>query len=383
MDGMPLRYFALFSVFLLSSCGPIASKKASIEGATGGNNTTTPTTDPTVGTTPTETAGFFVKLSNTDAVSYTHKADVSYGSDAGTTNWDTECRIDVGTAKSAADLFCITEMEELDLYFTKLKVQYHLPASMCSYVRLRPYYFYAFEPGTGPTTVSYEVYSDGTIVDHLNSVGGSPYCKYNYTGQYAGAPNCCIGNYSQTVVTYASDGSSSPEVSAGSWGGLQSACLSGPAMDTQEKTTNGFPRVTTTYIEGTGINTTYDITANRSSMISTRRIISNVRTANFYKPSEHTGGIPIGMQAPSAVSGSTATQDTYDFECLDRAGELNARIRLMIREWNTDTDVNGDDNFVEGGDPDLEGDEVNFPGMVSNDHYDWKDFGDNYPSSDL
>jgi hypothetical protein len=69
--------------------------------------------------------------------------------------------------------------------------------------------------------------------------------------------------------------------------------------------------------------------------------------------------------------------DTYEFQCLDTAKEIKNRIRLMIREWNTDAD------FVEGGDPDAGGAEGSFPAEPNNDYLDWNDFGDTYPASNL
>lgn len=374
MDGMPLRFFKYsafaLTVATLSACGSaVNTEKTKIPGPTYSSDNTTTTPDPG---TVVNSLGFFLNITNTTFTSILHEADNTYGSTVGTTNFTTDCKISDDGNAVGTDLFCVAEVQELDLYFNTLTLQYHVPSNMCTYFRLSPYYFYSYEPGSGPSQASHDVLANGTIVDNLNTVNGEPYCNYDYRS--ASGPNCCIGSYTDVTVTYASDGSFVRSQSTKSWGGAVSNCLQGPAMTTQVKSTNGFPRATVYYVSGTGINDIYTMTHSLS------QISSNVYTANFYNLSDNSGSKPISLQAPAAVSDSAlqiAPNDTYDFQCLDKAREIKSRIRLMIREWNTA------DEFHEGGNPDETGTEPNFPGQSSNDHLDWKDFGNTYPASNL
>jgi len=62
----------------------------------------------------------------------------------------------------------------------------------------------------------------------------------------------------------------------------------------------------------------------------------------------------------------------YTFECLDHNSEVVSRIDVMIREWNTKTQL----LLGASGNPDVTGFEsAPFATRALNDYCDWKDFG--------
>jgi hypothetical protein len=314
---------------------------------------------------PVSNDGFFLKLANGSIDTALHKADAGYGDDVGTGNFTSACQIPNGARGTDADISCVLEVGELDVAFNSLDIQYNVPANACSYVRIKPYSFWSFEPGEGQIYASYDLYSDGTVVDRANTVNGVPTCIYDHTQEEG--PNCCEGNYNLNVVQFATDGTfSSVARSTGSWGGKAANCLAGPAMMTQTLTPSGYPRNTVYDVKSTGVNSTYTI----PSMSNFR---SNVNVANFYNPSDHYDGRPPSFMPFGSIY---KPQETYEWECLNGAGNRLSRIRLMIREWNTTSPV-------EGGDPDVGGADDDFPDQGNNDRLDWRDFEDHFPGAEL
>lgn len=393
MDGMPTRFSfsknpisfcsLAFAALLLVGCGnanPLSSEKArapTVQGPGNGGSST-----PVSGGEVVDQAGFFLSVTNTN-ISYTlHQADDDYGEDIETGNFSTSCKIDNG--QTDQDITCVLEIGELDLYFNDLNIQYHVPSSMCSYLKVEPYHFWAYEPGTGPSLVSYEVTAAGTVIDHANSVNGTPDCVYDYTD--TSGPNCCVGTYAKVVID---SGAGTVTTTAEEWTGTTSSCLGGPAMSTQTiDQGTGFPLPSFYYIEGEGYNQTYTITAAKSVTevpgIS-RTVESSIYAANFYKPSQHADGKPPGLRLPPAITVAAQEyepHDTYEFQCLDRANDVTNRIRLFIREWD-------EVPIAQGGDPDT-GWAASPPyptepvsGELINDNWDWRDFGELYPASSM
>ncbi|MGZ3695724.1 MAG: hypothetical protein ACXWQO_16615 [Bdellovibrionota bacterium] len=181
------------------------------------------------------------------------------------------------------------------------------------------------------------------------------------------------------MTTFSSTGSS-VAVTKESWGGKAGNCVAGVGSQFTRELLTGIPMTTVQYVNGTGVNESIVGTSPLNSTFNSFLMASNVWTANFYKPSQHTGGMPISMQQPAGItSGSTfyLPADTYEFRCLDTAQEIKQRIRLFIREWNEEGQL------AEGGDPDTTGTEPNFPTFPINDRSDWFDFGNNYPAGML
>jgi hypothetical protein len=397
MEGYRLLRFFFFLLFIgFVGCGsPVQSSKNNNAPAIDPNFGNDPL-NPDEGDAPSEVAGMFIKVNSTQAEITVHRADVQYQDgalnrqDAGTTNLTTECRIQSTATGIDKDIFCIAEVEELDLFFNDLTIQYHVPPSMCSYVRFIPYHFYVFEAGDGPSATSHEILDDGSINDVLNTINGEPQCTYKITDGH----NCCTGTYSKTVTTY-SAGVPDIVTTTESWGGSVNSCLDGPAMSTEWSSymgTDGKPRARLEYVEGSGFNNTFKILSGISQSFSGNiPYTGNIFAANFYNPSDHPaatgpgfvsapydGDRPVGLRIPDNVDidDRYMPEDSYVLSCLDRADEVLARIRLMVREWN-------DDPIASGGNPDDVGTDPGFPDDDLNDRNDWLDYGANYPASNI
>jgi hypothetical protein len=395
MDGIPLRKFLFLTLtaaaFTLASCGQAlkSDKQRALALDNGGSGGAPEAGGTDGGGEVVDSAGFFIKVVDQGSVVLTknlHKTAKAFGANLTfpetdlTTELTSECKVETGTTGAAADITCILEIEELDLYFNPIALQIHVPSSMCNYVRERPYSFYAYEPGQGPDTTSHQILADGTIVDVTNTLNGEPVCQFDYTEE--GGPNCCVGSFQQIVTDFTSDPADT-NVTLAEWGGTVAACLTGPAMVTQSKSPQGAPLSTTTYVEGTGINKTYTIPAARAQTLAQQGVSSNVWAASFYNPGEHGGALtskpaPLRTVQPSVPAAlQIAPFDHYEVQCLDRAEDLNARIRLMVRDWNIET-ISGTTDADQGGtDP-------GFPDANLNDRLDWFDFEDlgiSYPES--
>lgn len=335
--------------------------------------TTTPsTTNPPVGTVD-DTAGFYVQHVTASEYTYiTHK-------DAST--FTTACKAVEGEA-----IDCILEAEEADLYYNGAKIQYNIPTTLCTYVMFRPYYYYADRYGTGPTTVQYDVDSTGAIGLDPGNTGTNtgaatgidcattPY-KFDHSTEAPAGPNCCEGTYTQ--ITRVWDSATSKYVVnapvLGSWGGLRTNCLDGPAIATQTKTDNGYPKPDFQYVGGSGLNAVYTV----ASPISLGRG-NNVYVANYFEAADHAAGPHPGWPAGSVVGGSDDPTMYYEWTCLDAAAEVKSRIRLQIREWNTKAAFDDRENAPT--DHSLTGSETGaFSAYILNDFYDWKDLGNSYP----
>jgi hypothetical protein len=314
-----------------------------------------------------DSLGFSLRVDNSQINAILHQADAPYGSDVGTSNMGSACRVKEGAQGPEKDILCVLEVEELDLYFSELKLDVNIPTSACSYVYELPYHFYGNEPGMGPKSVSHHELADGTVRDGEHTVNGVPTCAYDY--QDRSGPNCCIGTYNRKITRHHSNGQTETTITNDvSWGGSVAACLSGPATSTeweQYRDQDGFPMPRMDFIRGTGWRKEMKISPAISEMSGAIRLKSNVWAANFYEPSHHMMGMPKAMLAPSSLPNAPRPQDTYEWRCLDSSENVLARIRLMIREWNSGP-------ILENGNPD---------GWEGNSREDWLDFGDTYPGS--
>jgi len=162
---------------------------------------------------------------------------------------------------------------------------------------------------------------------------------------------------------------------------------------------DGRPVTELTYVEGTGINKVYTI----HSPVEVSGYAGNYHTANFYTVGLHghtfqgiTSDLPYAMDPLGDRNGTpiwnkpygSPAQEAYEFRCLDRAYEVINRIRVYIREWNTQREfIAYDDSNGASGDPDTVGDETmgdceyGVPGdlRACNDDGDWDDIVGAYP----
>lgn len=360
--------------------------QAPLEGTPVTNTTNTSTTTPSnppVGVVD-DGAGFYVKVIPNEQYTYTiHKGTGALSGDPTPDDFTSECK--VTSSSVTKDISCIIEAQELDLWYHGVSLHYNVPKDMCSYLGWSKPYYYNLTPSMGPVDIvinkaTSTITVNGSVVgsngnggfgDTTGGVSGDdkPYCATNYSDtknpvapRDGKGPNCCQGSYLLTVIPTAGD----PTQTFGDWGGNAAKCLLGPAVDDGDG--QGYPLSRITYVEGIGLNTKYDVVAPMS------KLISNANIANFFDETEHGNDVPLAFRI---TNGFPATQPYYEFVCYDRSREVQARIRVMLREWNLASE------FAKGvnGDPDLGTGltEPGYPDHDQNDRYDWLDFGNNLP----
>jgi hypothetical protein len=347
MWGFRLRRFialATVGAFAITACG----KK------------TTPTTTPdALGNPPVgvvnNAAGFYVRAVLNSTVQYpVHKGlAVAVGAavpSSASYDYSSTCTIQPGDTNK--DVMCYVEGNELDLYFNGVTLQYNVPTTMCSYFEVRTPWYYKYPTGVGPNISLHTVDSTGgpPVVDTYNSIGGVPYCAYDYSNHGTSTyPNCCFGNYDAVLISKnAAPAGTTTTSSVVSWGGSYQGCLSGPATDLAATGTNGIPYYTIHYVNGTGVNAAVPIATPLSKQFS-----GNIYVANYFTSSDYNdpttypaafapaNNVNVPSEYPPAAAGSgTLTpspyvgQPFYEYRCYDQAQELNYRIRVMVRSWD-------------------------------------------------
>ena len=309
-------------------------------------------------------AGFNITVQPDSKYTYTmHK-----GTGISTDIWTTPCRIDAAATGGDRDITCIVEAHELDLYYFGIGLRFNVPPSMCNFVVQKLPYYYRYRPGIGAVN-SYDNMNGTTTNGGMPAGTKSPKCQFDYST--GGGPNCCDGDY--TLYTYSDDSTSAIDKVVATqmkWGGKASACLHGPGMSLAKgfSPISGYPLDTLFYIEGVGINIGYFLTPGLSSSL-----YSNVYAANYFKAADHVLLRPLSTTAV----GYPNTQLYHEFLCLDRAKEISASIKVMVREWNTAAEI----LTGAAGNPDVTGTESY--GTPINDNEDFKDFAETYPGGAL
>jgi hypothetical protein len=280
-------------------------------------------------------------------------------------SYTTPCIVTAGS-----DTACILDADELDLYDQGLNMTYNVPPGMCAYFQMQPYFYYQYQPGKGPTAVQLIVNSTTGAVSETDSGDGypnaalvaaagaanvsqvgvrqpatnPPTCTADYT--LIGGPNCCYGTYNLTVITNGIAAVSSP-----SWGGNPNNCLVGPAMDSQilfqglpGNVENGYPIATLKALDGTPVSGAYAVKSPYAKNFSTNAYISNFwqsGTTGSYPmsgaPNAMLGpGLPTNVDVTGCGAGTFCSGNPwYEFDCLDAAEDVTARIRVMVRSWSS------------------------------------------------
>ncbi len=387
-------FFILFAVNLFSCRGAI---KTDASTATG-----TPTPTPVSPTAPQpveNSSGFNVKaIVNTELNYILHR-----GTGIVSDDFSAECKVDPSAVQGStdSDIMCIAEAKELDLYFNGIAFRYNVPQSMCDYVKVETPYFYNNQPGVGPdivinnvsnaspsTYLGYTIPANKYLLVYSDAPGYTKvseaiYCPYDYknkvnpfvNGQvYPSFGNCCTGTFTSFVMsTDLSSAISSSTQTGQLWNGKNSNCLAGPAMQTapyeiqKVNKTNGYPQIMYYNVLLSGINNAYRVVPPISMDWS-----DNTYVANYFSSADHGGGSNVPMAFRSVTSSTApATQPYYQFTCLDNHEEVKARIRIMVRDWNSAAE------YALGalGNPDAGGSETNFGSGPINDYLDFKDIG--------
>ena len=270
-------------------------------------------------------------------------------------DWTQSCSVpasDLNT--SAADIVCLIEAHELDLYARGVTLKMSVPPGLCDYALETPYYYFKLLPGVGsPGPFAYS--------------STDPVCAFDYS--VTGGPNCCEGSWTMSAGTV------DQAARNGQYSGSFTNCLSGPNLSEFDKDPLNRP-VSKLYSESDdGLAISRFVEAPVSKILS-----SNIRAANYFRPSDHTnisnylpaadlfGGTtaPIAFNTFTNAGGSKIKAHPFHtYICYNTDSEVKARIRVMVREWNLLSELH------QGGDPDTGGTSGSDP---LNDLFDWKDF---------
>lgn len=257
---------------------------------------------------------------------------------------------------------------------------------------------------------------------YLISGKGAYHCAFDYS--LSEGPNCCEGSYTEkltlTVPEIAPDGSSISKttvtLSDKVWGGDRGNCLAGPALklNPPKNPNSKFPSLLITRMEDQIED------ANTLNVKSPKNNNKLVTPIELFAPSEFKmmaePAIPNGKNfgefnigsllddgfattrfAATYIPGTTpnAFSDVlnyFDVEyptgykwyanyadpryftiiCTDKHFEVNARIRLSVREWNTYSALKNATEPTAGEDNES-GNETDFPTFPKHDFYDWSD----------
>lgn len=337
----------------------------------------------------------------------------------------TEC---IGTSGTRTQ--CILDIDELDLWSHGVTINVELPGTMCAYLRQRPYYFSTAKVGEMPDRVFYSKDEDGNVTGAKFCFPSDPTCSYNAVAPNSSVgtydpgdtpdlnrsgwitvdseedvkcpwdysvfddalPSCCVGRY--TARVYDAADPTSYEDQELEWGGALKNCIQGPAVDDSfskiddDSIYQDFPQPHITEVVGDGYGTEYKIPA-----ATTYHKWINLYYANFFKASDHSAGTQTCYSleeeisdypaaCPSPTGGQVFNVETtdqltglgypyYTYECLDHNEEVVSRIDVLIREWNTKSEL----LLGASGDPDVTGAEsAPFASRDKNDYCDWKDF---------
>ncbi|MGE4133268.1 MAG: hypothetical protein AB7F86_16615 [Bdellovibrionales bacterium] len=314
--------------------------------------------------------------------------------------FNTSCLVSP-TDPTNTDLNCIADIQEGDLFYHPLKLNYNVSPNMCTYLRITPYYYYNFESGTGPSAITLNIFAtNGTSTVTGCSVTGSQgtnaactgnsevtintsnqkySCIYDRSG--SDQPNCCFGNYTFTkVITGEGAGT---DVQNLNWGGSIKDCLGGPGIHSwTHHSKAGWPQSELNFTDKTGLNETWTIESPIKRVLTTNFSVANYHGGNvnhghdaFYIAG--TSNLPYAIEPMDDRDGTsmTTTNASYKFECLDQAHEVKHRIQLYVREWDTYANfvTYGTTNGVSGS-PDIAGSE---DGVACN-----YGFGSGFPCDD-
>jgi hypothetical protein len=400
---MKTKIWIVIVMMCLSACAKKSSSSAADSASSGGGSDTSPV-DPI----PSSSTFYVHAIPEEKIETYTHVISQ---------NWDQKCKVNLDAATTAErDIMCVVEMQEGDMHYTDLILSYNIPVHpRCRYIRVMPYYFYFAKPGDGPDQVAWTEDTSGrkTITGFSGgSSGATAYvgkgnsinCSFDYSG--GGGPNCCEGEYTATITI---GGVASTEQR--DWGGSFSNCTAGPAVDLQSKTEDGFPRPDVYRLVEEALSSlskalfVRDLSPESAVSIpvvqadasptpppdladppddnpftgemklqapADKAYGSNIYTANYY---EDLTNLPKPVSYPDATLAPAYKfpWPYYTYDCVDEAEEVYARIRIMIRDWNSRSEFIKTSNTA---DANVSGSEPGFSYDDYNDHGDWKDYQD-------
>lgn len=286
----------------------------------------------------------------------------------------------IATKQAATDQKCMVNARETDVYANEMQIGINIPAGMCKYFESRPYFYYNYRPGNGPTAYAIST-TDGILTSC--TVGGAPgvvnngvctgvgggvtpgragrvtsngavACGYDYSQQVPAGPNCCIGSYSLVTTTTTSATSTAPSVTnvittTGTYSGIPGSCIAGPGasklwpVHVANGSYKGFPGAVLTKVPEQGYKTALE---NRIPEVYVQGASDTISVSNFrFNWSAYlAAGNLVSAALPAAIDpssitdggGFVPTSDAWEFLCEDEAREVIHRITLYVNEWDTD-----------------------------------------------
>lgn len=256
------------------------------------------------------------------------------------------CRIntaDILNGNSAAlDIGCNLEAEELELFYTKLKMTASVGGGSCEYIGFKPYSFWQYSPIKTSKAISYAAGCTGG--GSAGAVTAIPTAADDCDGNYVneGGPNCDTGSIAVTTYS-ASTGTTCDTVTTSTivCGGVKTACLAGPVTTVMSPAELESGYRAQTVASSSGATKSWDLKSSVEYLD-----ITNIRNANGVVNNACTDTrAQANLWANQAsvlptVSPFGGESPFYEFTCLDAAKDIKARIRLSVREWNRTFRIN-------------------------------------------
>jgi hypothetical protein len=270
-----------------------------------------------------------------------------------------------GSAK-ALDIRCFLDADEEALHMKDILLNVTSGAGVCQFVQYAPYYFQQYKAAQSVGTTTKYPAAATVNVGCLTSgtVPTVDLCEGYYSaGALATVTNCDEGYLSYTQITNSVVATvctaGVPTTQKVLCGGAKSNCIAGPInkLLTTTDLQNGFRSFE--YGEtATGFNTTWTIKApgvadglrpvQKTNLLVANGTINNKCTASRADVNAWALASKSisGTVSPLGGLGTTASNPTanpyYEFDCQDAAKLTKARIRLVVRDWDTAFKVTDD-----------------------------------------
>lgn len=257
------------------------------------------------------------------------------------------CRInstDILNGNSAAlDIGCNLEAEELELFYTKLKMTASVGGGVCEYIGFRPYSFWQYSPIKTSKSIAYASSCSGGIAPG-GAVTAQPTALDDCDGNYLneGGPNCDTGSITLSTYT-ASTGVTCDTLTTSTiaCGGVKTACISGPVTTivTPAELISGYRAQTVA--ASSGATKTWELKSSVEYLDSTNLRNANGVVNNACSDTRADASLWASQAGAVATESPFAEESPYyEFTCLDAAKDIKARIRLSVREWNRTFRIN-------------------------------------------
>lgn len=277
-----------------------------------------------------------MRVSESSGAVYSHSMHL-----LGENNAKTECSvsaIDGGNVSTSENILCWVEVEENDLFYVGVQFTLDIAAGNCDYIGYQPFSFYQYQPGR--TVETYFSVSCGCDSGCVEIAGVPPPCQYDYS--VTGGPNCDTGSIMHNTKAWSEDSDTNSCVlvsdtnSTSLCGGDFDACINGPVTDLGVKEQIVF-------IDNGEYSNTWEISSPNSKGLFTNKYIANYAQFCAENDTEF-DAIEYSNYAKYRAPGNEPVLDPlrkspfYYFTCYDKALDVKARIRVMVREWDTEFD---------------------------------------------